>query len=106
LATLSVYSHHLYKTHGPPPPPAPAPPSPSVRSRMLPLGSRVGKGSNDPYLPANPLVRRLSRLAAITSTLVLTSDENFTLDDVAYASMARSADPGRLSIFKARPAIA
>jgi predicted O-methyltransferase YrrM len=73
---------------------------------MLPLSSGVGKGANDPYSPANPLVRRLSSLAAMKSRLVWTSDENFTLDDVAYASMARSADPGRLSIFKARPAIA
>jgi predicted O-methyltransferase YrrM len=33
------------------------------------------------------------------------SDENFTLDGVAYASMARNAEADRLSIFKARPAI-
>jgi predicted O-methyltransferase YrrM len=73
---------------------------------MLPLTSRVGKGANDPYSPANPLVRPVGSLAAMESRLVWTSDENFTIDDVAYASMARKADPGRLSIFKARPAIA
>lgn len=39
------------------------------------------------------------------SRLVWTDDENFTLNGVAYASMARRAGPGRLSIFKARPEI-
>ncbi len=37
--------------------------------------------------------------------LVWTDDENFTLDGVAYAALARNAGPGRLSIFKGRPAI-
>ena len=39
------------------------------------------------------------------SRLLWTSDENFTLDGVAYASLARNAVPGRLSIFKGRRAI-
>jgi predicted O-methyltransferase YrrM len=39
------------------------------------------------------------------SRLVWTDDENFTLDGVRYASMARNASPDRLSVFKGRPAI-
>jgi predicted O-methyltransferase YrrM len=39
------------------------------------------------------------------SRLQWTSEENFTLDGVAYASLARNAEAGRLSIFKGRPAI-
>ncbi len=39
------------------------------------------------------------------SRLRWTSDENFTLDDVAYASLARNSEPGRLTIYKPRHAI-
>jgi predicted O-methyltransferase YrrM len=39
------------------------------------------------------------------SRLQWMSDENFPLDGVAYASLARNAEAGRLSIFKGRPAI-
>jgi predicted O-methyltransferase YrrM len=76
---------------------------------MLPLRSHVWKGANDPTAmtvsPPLPWSEPIGSLPPMESRLVWTDDENFTVDGVGYASMARQAPPDRLTIFKARPAI-
>jgi predicted O-methyltransferase YrrM len=71
---------------------------------MLPPGSGRRKGSKCPRPLSGPW-SGLSSLPAMQSRLQWTSEENFSLDGVAYASLARNAEAGRLSIFKGRSAI-
>ena len=75
---------------------------------MLPPRSDIGKGANGPQRARNagPFPGQESLASGpMDSRLQWTSEEDFTLDGVGYASMARNAASDRLSIFKARPAI-
>jgi len=72
---------------------------------MITAHSAPGKGPIDLVTGEIPGPEASVASRSMESRLRWTSDENFTLDDVGYASLARHPEPGRLSIYKPRHAI-